>query len=125
MAEGATGAALQINRSQTANGQDLNRVARFDAGQNKFVPVPIDLSTDAVVLTLYGTGVRHRADLANVKVKIGGIDAVVDYADKQGQFFGLDQINVRVPKSLLGRGEVAVEVSVDGKAANPVRVSVR
>ena len=103
----------------------IERATRFDAGQNKFVPVPIDLSTDTVVLTLYGTGIRHRADLANIKVKIGGIDAVVDFADKQGQFFGLDQINVRVPKSLLGRGEVIVEVSVEGKMANPVRVKVQ
>ena len=87
--------------------------------------VPIDLSTDTVVLSLYGTEISHRTDLATVKVKIGGVEAVVDYADKQGQFFGLDQINVRVPKSLAGRGVVDVEVSVEGKAANPVRISIR
>ena len=49
----------------------------------------------------------------------------IDYADKQGQFFGLAQINVRVPKSLLGRGEVIVEMSVEGKMANPVKILVR
>ena len=87
--------------------------------------VPIDLSTDAVVLTLYGTGIRHRTDLAAVKVIIGGVAAVVDYADKQGQYVGLDQINVRVPKSLAGRGEVNVEVNVDGKTANPVKILLR
>jgi uncharacterized protein (TIGR03437 family) len=74
------------------------------------------------VLVLYGTGLRHRADLARVKVKIGGVEAIIDYADKQGQFFGLDQINVRLPQSLRGRGEVAVEVSVEGKVANLVKV---
>ncbi len=68
--------------------QIIERAARYDVEQNKSVPVPIDLSTDMVVLTLYGTGIRQHADLASDKVKFGGLDAVVDHADKQGQFFG-------------------------------------
>ncbi|MBS1807706.1 MAG: hypothetical protein JST84_05905 [Acidobacteria bacterium] len=118
-------AAADVVYVKSDQSQALDRVARFDGGQNKFVPVPIDLSTDAVVLTLYGTGIRHRSDLANVKVIIGGVEAVIDYADKQGQFFGLDQINVRLPKSLLGRGEVPVAVSVEGKAANSVNIYLK
>ena len=105
--------------------QVIRQVARFDVGQNRFVPVPIDLSTDAAVLVLYGTGVRHRTGLANVKVKIDGVEAAVEYADRQGQFAGLDQINVRLPKSLAGRGEVNVEVSVEGKPANPIRIMLQ
>ncbi len=105
--------------------QVIERVARFDAAQNQIVPVPIDVSTDTVVLVLYGTGLRYRSNLNNVIVKIGGVDAVVEYADKQGQYVGLDQINVRVPKSLAGRGAVNVEISVEGKASNPVRISLR
>ncbi len=71
---------------------------------------------------LYGTGVRQRGDLANVKVKVGGIDAVVEYAGAQSSYAGLDQINVRLPNSLAGRGAVVVELIVEGKAANGVRI---
>ena len=124
-ASGKGWAAADVVYVKSDQSQVIERVARFDVGQNKIVPVPIDVGTDAVVLVLYGTGIRHRAELAQVKVKIGGLDAVVDYADKQGQFQGLDQINVRLPKSLLGRGEVNVEVSVEGKAANTIRIMLK
>lgn len=124
-ASGQGWAAAEVVYVKSDQSQAIERVARYDTGQNQFVPVPIDLSTDTAVLVLYGTGIRHRATLANITVKIGGVAAVVDYASQQGQFVGLDQINVRVPKSLLGRGTVAVEVEVEGKAANPVRIAIK
>ena len=34
------------------------------------------------------------------------------------RYFGLDQVNVKLPKSLRGRGEVDVVLTVDGVAAN-------
>jgi uncharacterized protein (TIGR03437 family) len=43
---------------------------------------------------------------------------------KQGDFAGLDQINLRIPRSLVGRGEVEVVVSVDGQTANPARINI-
>jgi hypothetical protein len=42
----------------------------------------------------------------------------------QGQYPGLDQVNVRLPRSLAGRGEVNIALTVDGKAANTVTVRV-
>jgi uncharacterized protein (TIGR03437 family) len=124
-ASGKGWAAADVVYVKSDQAQVIERVARFDVGQNKFVPVPIDVSTEAVILSLYGTGLRHRAELADVKVRIGGVDAVVEYADRQGQFLGLDQINVRLPQSLRGRGEVTVELWVDEKPANPVQVQIK
>jgi uncharacterized protein (TIGR03437 family) len=43
----------------------------------------------------------------------------------QGSLVGLDQINVLIPRSLIGRGEVDVMLTVDGKAANTVRVAIK
>jgi uncharacterized protein (TIGR03437 family) len=100
-------------------------LARFDAVQNTFAPVPIDLSSEDAVLTLYGTGIRHRTNLANVKVKVGSIDAGVEYASQQGQFDGLDQLNVRLPKILNGRGEVTIALTVEGKVANLVTILIQ
>jgi uncharacterized protein (TIGR03437 family) len=44
---------------------------------------------------------------------------------EQGAFAGLDQINALLPTNLSGRGEVDVEVTVDGQSANTVRLSLK
>ena len=91
--------------------------------QGQIVAVPINLSqpTDDVYLVLYTTGVRFRSDLANVSATIGGVTTRVLFAGAQGAFVGLDQVNLQVPRSLAGRGEVDVELLVDGQVANIVR----
>lgn len=102
-------------------------VAVFDASQNRFVAQPIDLGpeTEQVFLLLFGTGFRQRSALSAATCRIGGGDAEVLYAGPQSDFVGLDQANVRLPRSLAGRGEVEVACSIDGKAANAVRVQIK
>jgi uncharacterized protein (TIGR03437 family) len=86
---------------------------------------PIDLGpeTDQVFLQLYATGIRGRSALAAVSATIGGVDAPVEYAGPVEGYLGLDQVNLRVPRSLIGRGEVDVVVRADGKTANTVQVN--
>ncbi|MEO6723923.1 MAG: hypothetical protein ABIP14_01355, partial [Blastocatellia bacterium] len=102
-------------------------VSQYDATQQRFVSVPVDLGPegDQVFLILYGTGWRYHSSLSAVTTKIGGVNAETSYAGLQGDYAGLDQLNVRLPRSLAGRGEVDVMLSVDGTAANVVRVSVK
>jgi len=40
-----------------------------------------------------------------------------DYAGPQGEFAGVDQMNVRLPRSLNGSGDVYGYLEVDGKRA--------
>ena len=47
------------------------------------------------------------------------------YASAQPGYVGLDQVNVRVPRSLLGRGEVDFVLTVDGKSANTVKLNFK
>jgi uncharacterized protein (TIGR03437 family) len=47
------------------------------------------------------------------------------YAGAAPGFVGLEQVNVRLSRALIGRGEVDVALTVDGKAANTLRVSIR
>ncbi len=75
-------------------------------------------------LVLFGTGFRKRSSLSNVQVRIGGILCQVDYAGAQPQYSGLDQLNIVVPSSARGSGEVNLVFTVDGKPANTVRVNI-
>ena len=78
-----------------------------------------------IFLILFGTGMRYRNSLAGAAASIGGVNAEVFYVGAQGGFVGLDQANVRIPRSLLGRGEVNVALTVDGVPANAVTISVK
>ncbi len=100
---------------------------QFDVAQNRYVALPIDLSIpgDQVFLLLFGTGLRYRNALSSVTATIGGAAVEVLYVGAQGDFLGLDQVNLRLPQRLAGRGEVDVVLLVDGKAANSVKVSFK
>jgi uncharacterized protein (TIGR03437 family) len=88
--------------------------------------VPIGLGVDTpIYLSFYGTGIRGRSSLDNVKVTIGSVDVTALYAGPQNQFPGLDQVNVPLPLSLRGAGEVNVTVTVDGVTSNPVKINVQ
>ena len=105
----------------------IEQMARFDTTQNQLVGIPIDLgpATDQVYLVLYGTGLRFRTALTAVKATIGGVAADVVYAGLQNDYVGLDQVNILLPRSLLGRGDVDVVLTVDGQMANTVRVNIK
>lgn len=87
-------------------------------------PVPIDLGpeTDQVVLLIFATGVRGAQ---TVEVTMGGETAEVIGFAEQGDFVGLDQINAIIPRSLIGMGEIDVQVIVDGRPANVVTVTIQ
>jgi uncharacterized protein (TIGR03437 family) len=103
------------------------QVARFDATQGRFVSVPLDFGAEGnrLFLVLYGTGIKPRTSLAGVIARIGGVEAPVLFADAQGGFVGLDQINLEIPRELTGRGEVEVELTVDGQTVNVVQINLK
>ena len=120
----AAGVALRVKAD---GAQVFEPIARFDQSQNRLVAIPIDLGPEGeqVFLILYGTGFRFNSALPAVTCGIGGVNAEALYAGVAPGFVGLDQTNVRLPRSLAGRGEVDVVLAVDGKAANMVRISVK
>ena len=119
-----TGYVLRVK----ANGAQSNEpIADFNSQTARFVPRPIDFGpeSDQLFLILFGTGIRNRSSQFRVTVTIGGVDCEVLYAGAQGGFVGLDQLNLRLPRSLAGRGETDVVVKVEEKTANTVKVSFR
>ena len=74
------------------------------------------------MLLIFATGVRGAQ---TVEVTMGGETAEVIGFAEQGDFVGLDQINAIIPRSLIGMGEVDVQVIVDGRPANVVTVTIQ
>ncbi|MGE0127072.1 MAG: choice-of-anchor D domain-containing protein [Blastocatellales bacterium] len=126
-ANGQGAAAATVLRVRADGSRSFEPVAVFDPARNLFVATPIDLGPDSdqLFLILFGTGWRFRSSLPAVTCGIGGVNSEVLFAGAQGDFVGLDQMNVRLARSLAGRGEVDVVVIVDGKPANTVRINVK
>ncbi|MGC9946236.1 MAG: alkaline phosphatase family protein [Bryobacteraceae bacterium] len=105
--------------AQAVNGSTYSNTFQCSsAGQCSLAPIAVSTGADPTYLILYGTGMRHASSLAGVDVKIGNVDAPVQYAGAQGQFAGLDQVNVSLPAALAGRGQLVVTVTVDGQTTN-------
>ena len=96
-----------------------NTVERIDG------PIDLGAETDEVYLILFGTGLRKGPALSSVTALIGGRQVAVTYAGAQADFDGLDQVNLRLPRSLAGAGRVKIELIVAGCDANPVSVDIR
>ncbi|MGH9837503.1 MAG: SBBP repeat-containing protein [Blastocatellia bacterium] len=119
-------AAAVAVRVKADGSQTFEPVVQLD-GFGRLIAAPIDLGpeSDQVFLILFGTGWRGNASLSNIVARIGDADAPVSYAGPQGSFIGEDQINLRIPRSLAGRGNVAVIISVEGKITNLVNITIR
>ena len=116
-----------ITRVKPDGAQVIESVAQFDETQGKFVPMALDLGPESefVVLSLFGTGWRQVDSASEASVKIGGVDCPVEYIGKQPTIDGLDQFNARLPRTLIGLGEVNVEVTIGGVPANIVRLKFK
>lgn len=119
--------AAAVLRVKADGTQSYEPVAMFDPSLNRFVAVPLDVSspTDQLFLIAFGSGFRHRSELSAVACTIGGVNAEVAFAGQQGQLAGLDQANILIPRSLAGRGAVELVLRVDGKASNSVTLNIR
>lgn len=110
----------------SAAGAQTSQVAYASGAGGSFVPNPINLgaATDRTYLALFGTGIQA-AGLANLSVTVGGVNAAIIYAGPQGNFPGLDQVNILLPLSLAGKGNVNVQLTASGVAANPVQITIQ
>jgi len=97
----------------------LQQATRCDNGGN-CIPNPIDLGTDGDqnFLMLYGVGIRRGAQIT--KVRIGVQDLTASYAGPQAQLGGVDQVNVALPASLRGAGDVTIMIVIGDQASNTV-----
>ncbi len=85
-------------------------------------PIDLGAETNDVILLLYGTGIRGAS---TVTATIGGTKADVLGFAAQGQYAALDQVNVRIPRSLIGKGDASIVLTVDGVKANVATINVK
>jgi uncharacterized protein (TIGR03437 family) len=117
------GTVLQVNAQGGITSRDL---LRYDAASGKFSTPSIDLGASGTntYLILYGTGIRLALS-SQISVTIGGQTVSPAFAGIQGDFAGLDQINVLIPRSLAGTGDVPITLTAAGAVSNTVHVAVQ
>jgi uncharacterized protein (TIGR03437 family) len=118
--------AAYVTRVKADNSQTNENIYAVSNGALVAAPIDLGPATDQVFLVLYATGLRgHSAASNSVTVTAGGVNTQVTYAGAQPQYPGLDQIDALLPRSLVGKGDVVIQVTVDGQAANPGDVTIK
>jgi|SRR5208283_806622 len=88
------------------------------------LPAPLSLggTGDTLYIELYGTGIRGAA---SVQCFVGGESVPVLYAGPAPSFVGLDQVNISIPASLAGAGDVRLYLVADGVSSNVVGLHIQ
>lgn len=121
----ASGSGVAAAVAVRVRGQTQSVENVFSCSPAGCAAVPLDLgpATDELILLLFGTGIRGAQ--SPITATIGGQRADVLGAAAQSQWPALDQVNLRIPKALAGKGEVAIVLTVDGKRSNAVTVNIK
>ena len=114
--------------------QSFETLAQFDTRTGKLIPTPIDLGTEGeqVFAILYATGIRRASDPNNdgnlnetVRAVFAGSQTTPQFAGRLAELAGLDQVNVLIPRNLIGRGKVALSLSApNAPASNAVELEI-
>ncbi len=126
-ANGQGAPAAVLFRIKADGTQSIEPTVQFNSTTNHFEATPIDLGPEGeqVFVIGFGTGFRNRSSLNNVTCTIGGVMSEVSFAGAQGDLAGLDQTNIKIPRSLAGRGNLEIAFTVDGKRANAVAINIK
>ena len=128
-------AAANLLRVKANGTQIYEDVFKFDNTNSRLVFRPIDLGPvgEQVFLVLYGTALRltnnpdgRNSNVApDMRVLIGNEERTPSFAGANPGLIGVDQINVALPRTLIGRGIVNVSVAALGfSASNLVEIEI-
>lgn len=122
-------AAAALHFQIKANGtQVYNPIVRWDASQQRFLPIPIALGTagDRDFLILFGTGVRAASRVfATVRNSAGtNFSITPTFYGAVAELAGLDQINLPLSVALRGQGNCQVFLQADGRASNSLTFQI-
>jgi len=97
-------------------------ILTYNATTFRWLPIEIDMGPegDLIILVLFGSGFRGAQGAVNAKLVKGATEfpLQVGYANVAPGFIGLDQMNLVVPRSAIGAGEVQLVIDIEGKPLN-------
>lgn len=96
----------------------------FNIGMGAPDGSPLEISAGNFV-QLFLTGARYSSTPLTMMATVGTTSFDALFVGAQGQFDGLDQVNLQIPTSMAGAGEVNLTLRIDGKASNPVRLKIK
>ncbi len=114
----------------TANGQQTFQSTSAISTNGSIIAVPIapPPSGGTAYLSLFGTGIRNVSSLSAVSAAIlSAYPAQVTYAGPDGEYDGLDQVNVLLPSSVftIGAATLPLAIVVDGQPSNAVMLQIQ
>ena len=115
-------AATYVRSSAPGSGGLVFACQANSAFSCRATPISLGAAGDTVYVTLYASGVRGAQ---NVQVNVAGLSVPVIYVGPQGQYAGLDQINISLSRALAGTGEASVFIVADGKTSNMTTINVQ
>jgi uncharacterized protein (TIGR03437 family) len=126
-ANGQGVAAALVVTQHADQSQTIAPVYVCGSGACRAQPISLGQAGNTVYLELFGTGLRHASSLPAVTVQVGKLSLPALYVGPQGQYPGLDQVNVQLPASLAGSGTVNVVVKTadTGAASNAVTLAIQ
>ena len=116
-------AAALFQRTEAVGPDTIDLV--FDRVTRQSIPIDLGTGEQRVFLLLFGTGIRGVSGRDQVTTTVGGANVKVLGAVAQGEFLGLDQVNIGPldRDTFQGRGEVDLVLTVEGRATNTVTVN--
>lgn len=115
-------------RVKAGGTQTIEQISQFNSTSGRFITKPIDLSidTDTVVLSLFATGLRYvDVPLRDVSVLMGGNQFAPSFVGAAPGLVGVDQVNISIPRSLIGKGIVSLSLAAAGfNTSNVVEIEI-
>lgn len=119
----SNGSGSPAGHAVRARGAEQVKLGLFSCGQTSGSCQPTTIEwggeDEDVVLVLFGTGFRNLT-AERPAATVDGILLDVAYAGPQGDFLGLDQINIRLPRRLRGTGQLNLVLTHAGMVANSI-----
>jgi uncharacterized protein (TIGR03437 family) len=109
----------QVVWSDSKGVQQQRSLVTPNGSQLQATTLPYSESAGPLTVIVYGTGLGAGKD---VVAYLKDIKLSVAYAGKQGQYDGLDQYNIQIPRSFAGLGALTLSISADGNPATPLRL---
>lgn len=120
------GVLMRVQNDSRVNYEPLTR---YDTIQARHIALPIHFGQEdeELYLVLFGTGFRHHN--GSTIARLDGVEVPVLFAGAQGEtadgLIGLDQINLSLPRSFAGRGEIELTVIINGQSSNSLQLVIK